>query len=71
MDDNFNDFDNDFDREFDDIPADNFCDDTIKDTDIPCGSLDAEDWMIIGPLSEEEAWRIWERKRIERNSIPF
>lgn len=67
MDDNVHDFDG----EFDDIPADDLCDDTIKETDVPCGPLDAEDWMIIGPMSEEEAWRIWERKWIERNSIPF
>lgn len=67
MDDTFNDFDG----EFDDIPADNFCDDTIKDTDAPCNSLDVEDWMVIGPLSERIAWEIWERKWNERNNIPF
>lgn len=69
MDDTFNDFDNDFDGEFDDIPSDNpsdnFYDDTIKDTNAPCGPLDAEDWMIIGPLSERIAWERWERKRLE------
>ena len=39
------------------------CDDFIDDFD----GLDSEDWMIIGPLSEDIAREKREKERIERD----
>lgn len=64
MDDTFNDFDNDFDGAFNE-PTGSNDDFFIPENHAP----DARDWSIIGPMSEEEAWRIWERKWIERNNM--
>lgn len=47
------------------------CDDFMDDFDDPCeggdyDGLDWQDWMIIGPLSEDMARERRERDRIER-----
>ena len=74
MDDNFDDFDDDMDQDFDD---DDFCEDDFDDAitdDTPTETEGGfrpfpqwQDWMIIGPLSEEIAREKRFKKRIRKD----
>lgn len=48
------------------------CDDFMDDADDPCeddgyGGLEWQDWMVLGPLSEQIAEEKQEKERIERD----
>ena len=78
-DDFFDDFEDDFDGEPGDYEHDGFCDGDFGDWEpeedaadspdpweIPWDGLQWQDWMIIGPLSEEIAREKREKERIIR-----
>jgi hypothetical protein len=66
MDDIYDDDDSLYDSEFDEPTGSN------DDLFIPVNQTpNIKDWMVIGSLSEEEAWKEWERKWSEENYIPF
>lgn len=80
MDDFFDDFDGDGDGSFDDYGDDGGCDDDSDDAETDAGDDEItfepddgsggfsewQDWMIIGPLSEELARERRERERLMR-----